>query len=624
MNDWNSSSPPPLQHHDNPQKPFFTRWISRFGRWFRNMFAVIGFVYTIIPILIIWALSHHLQGPKRSSTTSAKTSGPQSLWLSLDASILEAEPRMGSEIIRQILGSDDGIYLPEMRASLRQAATDANVKELNLLVDGLQGSMADIEELRGIIADFKASGKPVTSYVLNMDNAALLVTSVTDKIILAPVSEVMIPGPAFPSVYVGDALRKVGVDIQVIRAGKYKNAFEAFIANEPSPESKEAMSTMESSLRNHMVKLVAEGRKKQDSEAFLWFKESIFTAAKAKELGMVDELAYPPAIDFEDGKHQTVDEYSSHAGLSSSSQGYSLTPQKGIALIEAAGEIVSSGSDGPLITPDAMQEELEWARTNTDIAAVVLRIASPGGSAAASDLIWESVRRLNTDKPVIASFGSVAASGGYYIASAARKIVSDPGTITGSIGVIGMIPDFEPFKEKYGVTFPITTQSNRAAILSGGKKMTAADQQYMENAIDDTYRTFKTRVAAGRKMTLDKVESLAQGRVYSGLQAKELGLVDELGSLKDAIQLAKKEAGLDEKKLYPLHRYEATEFNLSDCLTSLYKMKRCLRRHGSNLRITLKDEVLGEEGRAIQAIMRAQTIAKKDRISALYTGGIPR
>ena len=531
---------------------------------------------------------------------------------------------MGSELLRQFFGNDDGIYLPDVRASLRQAATDANVKDLNLLVDGLRGSMADIEELRGIIADFKTSGKPVTSYVLNMDNAALLVTSVTNKIVLAPVSEVMIPGPAFSSVYVGDALRKVGVDIQVIRAGKYKNAFESLIANEPSAESKEAMGSMESSLRNHMVKLVAEGRNKQDSEAFLWFKESIFTAAKAKELGMVDELAYPPAIDFEDGKHQTLDEYSSTVGVSSSSQGYSLTPQKGIALIEAAGEIVSAGGDGQLITPDAMQEELEWARTNSDVAAVVLRVASPGGSAAASDLIWESVRRLNAEKPVVASFGSVAASGGYYISSAARKIVADPGTITGSIGVIGMIPDFEPFKEKYGVTFPITTQSNRAAILSGGKKMTAEDLHYMENAIDDTYRTFKTRVADGRKMTLDKVESLAQGRVYSGMQAKDLGLVDELGSLKDAIQIAKKEAGLDEKKLYPLHRYEPAQFNLSECLTSFSKMKRCLRRHGSTLRITLKDELLGEEGRAVQAIVRAKAIAKKDRISALYTGGIPQ
>lgn len=624
MNDWNSNSSSPLQHHDSPQKPFLTRWLTRFGRWIRNLFAVIGFAYTIIPILILWAVFHHLQGPKKQAASTAKSSGPQSLWLPLDASILDAEPRMGSELIRQILGSDDGIYLPELRATLRQAAADTNIKDLNLVVDGLHGSMADVEELRGIIADFKTSGKPVTSYVLNMDNAALLVTSVTDKIVLAPVSEVMIPGPAFPSVYVGEALRKVGVDIQVIRAGKYKNAFEAFIANEPSAESKEAMGSLESSLRNHMVKLVAEGRKKQDSEAFLWFKESIFTAAKAKELGMVDELAYPPAIDFDDGTHQTIDEYSGFAGSSSSSQGYSLSPQKGIALIEAAGEIVSSGSDGPLITPESMQEELEWARTNTDIAAVVLRVASPGGSAAASDLIWESVRRLNAEKPVIASFGSVAASGGYYISSAARKIIADPATITGSIGVIGMIPDFEPFKEKYGITFPITTQSNRAAILSGGKKMTPADLQYMEDAIDDTYRTFKTRVADGRKMTLDKVESLAQGRVYSGLQAKELGLIDELGSLKDAIQLAKKEAGLDEKKLYPLHRYEAAQFNLSDCLTSFSKMKRCLRRHGSNLRITLKDELLGEEGRAVQAVLRAKSIAKKDRISAIYTGGIPQ
>lgn len=624
MNDWNSSPSTPIPHNDHPQRPFLIRWISRLWRWFRNLFAVIGFVYTVVPLLILWAMFHHMQSPKKPTSTAAKSQGPQSLWLTLDSAVLEAEPHMGSELLRQLFSDDGGIYLPEVRGILRQAANDKDVKDLNLVVDGLRGSMADIEELRGIIADFKASGKPVTSWVLGMDNAALFLTSVTDKIILAPVSEVMIPGPAFPSVYMGEALRKLGVDVQVVRAGKYKSAFEAFIANEPSPESKEMMSSLESSLRNHMVKLVAEGRKKQDSEAFLWFKESIFTAAKAKELGMVDELGYPPSIDFDDGKNLTVDDYGSQNSSSSLSQGYSLTPQKGIALIEAAGEIVSAGGDGQAITPDAMQEELEWARTNSEVAAVVLRVASPGGSAAASDLIWESVRRLNAEKPVIASFGSVAASGGYYISAGARKIIADPATITGSIGVIGMIPEFEPFKEKYGVTFPITTQSNRAAIISGGKKMTADDMHYMENTIDDTYRTFKSRVAEGRKMTVDKVESLAQGRVYSGMQAKELGLVDELGSLKDAIQVAKKEAGLDEKKLYPLHRYEPTQFSLSECLTSLSKMKRCLRRHGASIRTSLHDELLGEEGRAVQAVLKAKSIAQKERIAALYTGGAPK
>lgn len=612
-----------ISSHEKPQQSFLMRWLSRLWRWFRNLFAVIGFVYTIVPLLILWAIFHHLQGPKKPPGSIKKTEGPQSLWLTLDSSILDAEPHMGSTILRQLLGSDEGIYLPEIRGVLRQASTDSNVKDLNLVVDGLHGSMADIEELRAVIGEFKASGKTITSYVLNMDNAALLLTSVTDKIILAPVSEVMIPGPAFSSVYVGEALRKIGVDVQVVRAGKYKSAFEAFISNEPSPESKEMMSALESSLRNRMVKLVAEGRKKQDSETFLWFKESIFTAAKAKELGMVDELAYPPMIDFDDGKHLTLDDYESQIGNGPLSQGYSFTPQKGIALIEAAGEIVSTGGDGQLITPDAMLEELEWARSNPDVAAVVLRVASPGGSAAASDLIWAAVHRLNSEKPVIASFGSVAASGGYYISAGARKIIADPSTITGSIGVIGMIPNFEPFKEKYGVTFPITTQSNRAALLSGGKKMSAEDLRYLESTIDDTYRTFKSRVAEGRKMTLDKVESLAQGRVYSGMQAKELGLVDELGSLKDAIQVAKKEAGLDEKKLYPMLRYEPAQLNLSECLASMSKMKRCFRRHASHIRTSIKDELLGAEGRVIQTAMRAQATAKRERVSAVYTGGIP-
>ncbi len=621
MTDWNDSN-----SFDSNNSGFFRRWFGRFWRWFKNFFALIGFVYTVIPVLLIWYISHQMQPAHRSSSGDSKK-GPslQTLWLILDKPILASEPHSSEMIIRSIFGGDEGLYLPNVRSALKKAAEDPEITDLQIVFDGLHGSMAELEELREILVDFKTdSKKPMQSWVRHMDNAALLISSATDKVTLTPVAEVMIPGPAFPQVYFGDALKKLGIEMQVVRAGKYKSAFEAFVSNEPSAESKEMMSSLESSLRNRMVKLLSEGRKKQDSETFLWLKESVFTAAKAKELGMVDELGYMPVIDLEDGKNIVLEDYSSDRdGGSKVKLGYSLTPEKSLALIEASGEIMGGENNGEQITPNALQEELEWARVNPDISAVVLRVSSPGGSASASDEIWDYVRRLNAEKPVIASFGSVAASGGYYISVAAKKIVADPTTITGSIGVIGMVPSFDGFKDKYGITFPITTQSNRQAMLSG-KKMSADDHKYIGDSIDATYRTFKSRVAEGRKMSLEQVEKLAQGRVYSGLQAKELGLVDELGSLKSAFQLAKKEAGLDEKKLYKVLRYEPSQLSLSECLSSMSKMRRCLKRHGAQIKLALKSEVLGEDALMYSEFTKIKNLVKSDRIQTLYTGSVPR
>ncbi len=607
MNDWNSGD------HDasRPRQNFFVRWTKRLFRWARNLFALLGFVYTVVPILLIWALFHITETPRHQKVAEKKQKDPFSVWLHLDSAIIEHEPYMGENFLRELFGRDGGIYLPSIRSALRAAAADKMVKDLQIVVDGLAGSPANIEELRESLLEFKASGKPVTSWVTHMDNAALLVSSVSDKINLNPVSEVSLPGPAFPMTYFGEGLKKLGVEMQVLRTGKYKSAFEPFIANEPSAESKEALGSVERSLRDQVVKHVAAGRKKQDSEVFLWFQESFFTPAKAKELGIVDELTYVPHVDFETAPDMILEDYANDDSLAGRlSKGYSLRPDEGLGLIEAVGEIVD-GSDGEqVITPAAIEEELHWAMTDDNVRAVVIRIASPGGSAAASDYIWDRVRALNEKKPVIISMGSVAASGGYYIASGGQKIFADASTITGSIGVIGMIPSLDGMKDKWGVSFHAITQSNRANVLAG-RKMTPQDQAYLQATVEDVYRTFKSRVASSRKMTMEKVEQLAQGRVYTGLQAKENGLIDEIGSLKDAFQFAKKAGGLDENKLYPIHRYEPTEMSLSDCFASVSKLRKCFRHHGA----IVKSEIAAE----IAAGMTGYEWSEVKRLKALQT-----
>lgn len=590
MNTWNTD-----RDDTTPRRKTFLTWLGRIVRWIRNFFAFLGLAYTIIPIVLIWAIFHSSEPQKASREAVKDSSKPKSLWLVLDSRIIEHEPRMGEEFFRQIFGRDDGIYLPTVRSTLRNAGADKLIKDMQIVLDGLHGSPADLEELRGIIADFKASGKPITSWVAHMDNAALMIASATDKINLNPVAEVSLPGPAFPMTYFGEALKKLGVEMQVIKTGKFKSAFEPFVSNEPSPESKEALSSVERSLRDLLVKNVAAGRKKQDSEVFLWFQESFFTPAKAKELGIVDELAYVPSIKDDDPESIFFDDYAGDESIADRlSKGYSLRPDEGLGLIEAVGEIVGASDGEHAITPGDMELELNWALHNDNVKAVVLRISSPGGSASAADFIWDRIRILNEKKPVIISMGSMAASGGYYMAAGGQKIFADPSTITGSIGVIGMIPSLDGMREKWGVSFHTITQSNRASVI-GGKKMTAADQNYLQATVEDVYRTFKSRVAASRNMSMEKVEQLAQGRIYTGLQAKENGLVDELGTLKDAFQYAKKVAGLDENRLYPIHRYEPDQFSLGECLSSLSKMRKCFRHHGSIAKSSVLKEALGPE-----------------------------
>ncbi len=601
MSEWNTEE---TQTLPPSRKGPISRWTSRLFGWLRNIFALIGLTFVVMPLILVWTIIRLSEPNKPVKPVQADAGKPASLWIMLNSPIVEHEPMLGESLFRELFGRDGGLYLPTVRSALRDAAADKGIKDVQLFFDGLSGSAADIEELRSIIADFKSSGKPVHSWVAELDNAALMVASASDKISLNPVSQISLPGPSFTMTYFGDALKKLGVEMQVIRTGKFKSAFEPFIANEPSPESREALSSVEVSLRDQLIKLVAEGRKKQDSEVVLWFKESFFTPAKAKELGIVDELAYAPPLHEQDPENILLDDYNVGESLGAKlGKGYSLRPDEGLCLIEAVGQIVSVSDGEPAITPESLEQELTWAQQNDNVKAVVLRIASPGGSAAVADYLWDRVKALNDKKPVIVSMGSVAASGGYYIAAPAHKIFADASTITGSIGVIGMIPNLDGMRDKWGLSFHTVTQSNRGAVL-GLKKMTAADQTYIQSTVEDVYRTFKSRVADGRKMSMEKVETLAQGRIYTGAQAKDIGLVDEVGGLKDAFQYAKKAAGLDENRLYPIHKFEPEVFSLSDCLGSMQKMRKCLRHHGSRVRAAVVADAMDADSREIMEIKR--------------------
>ncbi len=544
----------------------------------RNYFTFIGALVTLGPILVMFILAKQAEGPGGSS--KLKKDHPARLTLELTGKVSESEPDFTQRIVGKFFGGEHEIYLPELRTALRKAALDDRVTGLFLNVGMMAASPADFAELHRILDDFRDSKKPIDVVVTDAEDWNYYIASAGTKLVLNPASPVILAGPSFQLIYFGEALKKIGVDIDVVRAGKYKSAFEPLVQNQPSEPTLEEYHSMQKSLVDHVIEAVAKSRGKDVATVRSWYTKSIYTANEAKAQGMVDAIGYDEFVaDADKTPEMTVGDYLSSTRRETDVHEAGGTA--GIGLIEAVGEINMTEKSGPSsdegIAPRSMTKRIRWAMENDDVKAVVLRVSSPGGSAIASDVIWNELKKLAAKKPMVVSMGTYAASGGYYISVPAKKLIAEPTTLTGSIGVIGMLPSFKPFEEKYGVSFHIVSSSDRRNMLNPGSKATPEDKALIDSTIDQVYQTFLSRVAEGRHMKIEDVAKLAQGRVYTGLQAKELGLVDDIGGIGLAFREAKKYAGLDPDKLYPVLHYEDDEMSLEECIKSPTKMMKCLQ-----------------------------------------------
>ncbi|WP_141733609.1 signal peptide peptidase SppA [Oligoflexus tunisiensis] len=555
------------------------------GRLLRSLFviitsylALVGLMVTILGILIgvyIFSAIRDQDSMKSVKTSpTANTEIEQSiLHLKLDRPIV-AESMDDSERFFSSLFSDTiPVSLMDLQTALRRAAEDARVHAVLLDISNTEGSFSTMTALRRSLDAYRASQKPL--YVsLNDGNTALyFLATAGNKINLSPLGGLTITGPAFQLAYFQSALDKLGLHFEVIRAGKFKSAMESFVQNAPSPETLEMYGALEASLRGTVTTAIASNRKHSAAEVNAWLKRSIFTSQEALKAGLVDRVGYLPAWQEElkaEAKAQRYVELrpylqgSGHLDEPRISKG-----PEAIALIEARGEIVSeTRNNSEQIAPDYMIEQLQWAAEEEDVKAVVMRVDSPGGSALASDLIWDEVRKLAEKKPLVVSMGAVAASGGYYISAPATMIVAEPTTITGSIGVIGGIPKGVNIAEKWGVNFYMVTASDRKDYLNFATKSSEEDKELIRNSIKETYDAFVQKVAAGRKQTPERIYQIAEGRVYTGADAVTMGLVDRLGGFAEAVRAAKELAKLDPEKLYSLVEYQPQPENLLDCIRS--------------------------------------------------------
>lgn len=443
--------------------------------------------------------------------------------------------------------------------AIRAAAEDDNIKGIFLDLSSIQADMALRQEIHHALVDFKASGKFIYAYSEMYSQATYHLAALADSVFLYPEGDLMFMGYASEPMFFKGMLDKLGVEVKLIRVGKYKSAGEPFIRENLSEENRYQVSTFLNSLYDSFLKDVANGRNMPvDSLRVIANEMRIESAQNAVEQGLVDKLLYrdemldllmakTEAKKLKDLELVSVDDY-----MSAVPKG-KLTEKTRIAVVYAIGDINSGEGDDTSIGSDRIAKALRDARLDENVKAVVLRVNSPGGSALASDVIWREMKLIKKKKPLVVSMGGLAASGGYYISIAADTIYAEPTTLTGSIGVFGLLPNISPFmKDKLGLTFDRVKTGKYADLGTPTRGMTAEEEAIIQRVVNNIYQDFTTKVAKDRKLPLDSVQAMAQGRVYTGAQALEIGLVDRLGNLDDAIATAARMAKVTDYRLKEL------------------------------------------------------------------------
>lgn len=474
--------------------------------------------------------------------------------------------------------STQPLGLNNILKSIRNAANDPKIKGIYLNITDIQSyfmPFATAEEIRNALAEFKDSGKFIYSYTnLGYSQTAYYLASVADSVFVNPETPLMLTGLGSNLTFFKDMLDKIGVQAEIIKVGKYKSAVEPFTRTEISDANREQIEAYMNSLWGNMLKSIAESRH-LSVDSLNWLADNLNyrTAQEEMAFGLYDGVCYEDEmlLFLKKKCHVAADKKLSLVSLSDYSKtGKTLSAGKNkIAVIYASGEIGMSQS-AKAIGPE-LAATVRKVREDKNVKAVVLRVNSPGGSALTSDIIWREVDLTSQKKPVIVSMGNVAASGGYYISCAADTIVADPMTLTGSIGIFGQFFNGEKLiKDKLGLTSS-TVKTNEHSDFGGAyplplpisnRPFTAYEKQVLQKYIENGYETFLNRVARGRHMTRDEVHEVAQGRVWTGEQALQVGLVDVLGGLDDAIRIAAGKAGLEKYSLseYPVEKNPFEEF----------------------------------------------------------------
>ncbi|SEF70671.1 signal peptide peptidase SppA [Flavobacterium urumqiense] len=473
-----------------------------------------------------------------------------------------------------IFSENKKVGLTDIINAIGEAKTDDDIKGISILNNNSSLGMAQSKALRDALGDFKKTGKFVMAYSNSYSQKEYYLNSVANTVYLNPVGDLDFKGLSAEIMFFKDFQEKSGLKMEVIRHGKYKSAVEPFLENKMSDANREQVTALLNSVWTSIVTDVSKsrnisiGKLNEIANGLLARTPEMAKAAK-----LVDVIAYEDVyhnaiknilkVDKdEDYNKVTILDYAKNVVTTSKMS----DAKDQIAIIYAQGEIMSGEGDVNTIGEGSMRRSLQEARKNKDVKAIVLRIDSPGGSALTSDLIWREIELTKKVKPIIVSMGNYAASGGYYIACNANTIFAENNTITGSIGVFGILPNFTQLATKIGINTEQVKTHENAANYSPFVPLDEKFKAVTLEGVEHIYKTFVTHVAQGRKMTFAQVDAIAQGRVWSGSEALKKGLVDKIGGLDDAIHEA---ARLAKTKSYNTQNYPEYEKNFNDLLESL-------------------------------------------------------
>lgn len=494
----------------------------------------------------------------------------------------------------------------ELVFSLYRAAEDDRITALVLDMHALATDWAKVDEIRTAVTAFKDAGKPVIAYIDAAGTREFALACLADEIVVSPEANVMVLGISAELAFMKDTLDKLGMEADFVHVGAYKSAPERMTRSSASDANREMITSIVDDRYNALVAMLADGREVSTSVAEAWIDHGMFDAPAALAAGMVDTaMYYDEMFDHHFGDEDVT--YLTDYQLSPANQ--KQTSHK-VAIIYISGVIMPGESrydrmQGKLAGSETVVEELQSVTEDEDVDAVILRIDSPGGSALASDLIWHEIRKLQVKKPVIVSMSGLAASGGYYVACLGDSIFADPGTLTGSIGVYAGKMSRTKMYEKIGVNREYITRGDNALLFRDEGGFTDAQRKLFQTQMDNFYERFLAKVADGRDLTRDQVHAVAQGRVWTGRQGMEHGLVDEMGGLRRAIDSAKWMVGLSPED-------KVTLVTFTEPLTFMERMMiKSLRDNGVMARLmgaALPPEAMlagGQHNTAIPSVMEA-------------------
>ncbi len=527
-----------------------------FGAFFGSCLGILvtGVVMIIIVIASITSVfsdamkmnDHEVYKPKENSVLridlngDIKERGVKNPFGELDLGPFMPEPSVG---------------LNDIIENLKKAKDDKNIRGIYLEISNPIAGFATLEEVRNALLDFKSSGKFIYAYSEVYSQKAYYLATTANKLYLNPQGGMEIKGLSSQIMFFKKMLDKLDMEVQIFRHGKFKSAIEPFMLDKMSDANRTQVETYLGSLWNHMVEGIAKNRKITSKEINDMANNlSIRSPEDAVKYKLVDALKYEDEVFSDIKKNISLSEtdkinFVSLNKYSGAIKESKLSKDK-IAVIYAVGEIESGEGDDEKIGSVRIAKAIRDARLDKNVKAIVLRVNSPGGSALASDVIWRETVLAQKAKPFIVSMGDVAASGGYYISCAADRIFAQPNTITGSIGVFGMIPNAQKaLSEKLGITIDTVNTNKHSDVGTILRGVSSYEFEYVQQSVEHIYDVFITKVAAGRKTSKNNIDSVGQGRVWSGADAIKINLVDELGGINDAIAYAAKQAKISDYKL---------------------------------------------------------------------------